>query len=88
MGLEGIVSKRIDAPYRSGRSKTWVKVKNPNAPGMLRFKGMRKARAAATYGENDVGLSQNITNITHKHQQHDTMRDDDVRDVRQGVLPP
>jgi bifunctional non-homologous end joining protein LigD len=38
LGLEGIVSKRIDAPYRSGMSKTWLKVKNPNAPGVLRFK--------------------------------------------------
>jgi ATP-dependent DNA ligase len=28
-GLEGIVSKRTDAPYRSGPSKTWVKMKNP-----------------------------------------------------------
>ena len=27
MGLEGIVSKRRDAPYRSGRSDTWVKIK-------------------------------------------------------------
>ena len=25
--LEGIVSKRLDAPYRSGRSKTWLKTK-------------------------------------------------------------
>jgi bifunctional non-homologous end joining protein LigD len=29
MGLEGIVSKRRDGPYRSGRSKSWLKVKNP-----------------------------------------------------------
>ena len=29
MGLEGIVSKRIDAPYRSGPSTTWLKSKNP-----------------------------------------------------------
>ena len=29
MGLEGIVSKRTDAPYRSGPSETWVKTKNP-----------------------------------------------------------
>ena len=29
MGLEGIVSKRLDAPYRSGLSKTWLKSKNP-----------------------------------------------------------
>ncbi len=27
LGLEGVVSKRIDAPYRSGRSETWVKAK-------------------------------------------------------------
>ena len=26
-GLEGILSKRADAPYRSGRSRDWVKVK-------------------------------------------------------------
>lgn len=29
-GLEGIVSKRIDAPYRCGRATSWVKVKSPN----------------------------------------------------------
>lgn len=27
MGLEGVVSKRASAPYQSGRSKAWVKVK-------------------------------------------------------------
>jgi bifunctional non-homologous end joining protein LigD len=27
LGMEGIVAKRIDAPYRSGRVQTWVKVK-------------------------------------------------------------
>src|SRR5665213_2439553 len=27
MSLEGIVSKRLDAPYRSGRSETWTKAK-------------------------------------------------------------
>ena len=27
LGLEGIVSKRVDAPYRSGPSKTWLKSK-------------------------------------------------------------
>jgi bifunctional non-homologous end joining protein LigD len=28
MGLEGLVSKRGDRPYRGGRSKDWIKVKN------------------------------------------------------------
>ena len=26
-GLEGIISKRADAPYVAGRQKTWLKVK-------------------------------------------------------------
>jgi bifunctional non-homologous end joining protein LigD len=36
MGLEGIVSKRLSAPYRSGRSRDWIKVKNPDSPAMVR----------------------------------------------------
>jgi bifunctional non-homologous end joining protein LigD len=36
MGLEGIVSKRLSAPYRSGPSKDWIKVKNPDSPAMIR----------------------------------------------------
>jgi bifunctional non-homologous end joining protein LigD len=37
LGLEGIVSKRIDAPYRSGPSRTWIKVKNPKAAAATRI---------------------------------------------------
>jgi hypothetical protein len=37
LGLESIVSKHRDHPYRSGRSKTWLKIKNPAAPGVTRF---------------------------------------------------
>jgi bifunctional non-homologous end joining protein LigD len=33
--LEGIVSKRT-APYRSGRSKAWVKSKNPASEAVRR----------------------------------------------------
>jgi ATP-dependent DNA ligase len=36
MGLEGLVSKRRDRPYRGGRSKDWVKVKNRKHPAMER----------------------------------------------------
>jgi bifunctional non-homologous end joining protein LigD len=37
LGFEGIVSKHRGHPYRSGPSKSWIKVKNPNAPAVLRF---------------------------------------------------
>jgi bifunctional non-homologous end joining protein LigD len=36
MGLEGIISKRLSAPYRSGPSRDWLKVKNPGSPAMIR----------------------------------------------------
>ena len=36
MGLEGIVSKRKDSMYRSGRSPDWLKMKNSNAPAVKR----------------------------------------------------
>jgi bifunctional non-homologous end joining protein LigD len=36
MGLKGMVSKRIDRPYRGGRSKDWIKVKNRKHPAMNR----------------------------------------------------
>ena len=35
-GLEGIVAKHRDWPYRSGRSPDWIKVKNPDAPAATR----------------------------------------------------
>ena len=36
LGLEGIVSKRKDSSYRSGRSPYWLKMKNANAPAVKR----------------------------------------------------
>jgi len=36
LGLEGIVSKHVTSAYRSGPSKTWIKVKNPKSPAATR----------------------------------------------------
>jgi bifunctional non-homologous end joining protein LigD len=38
MGLEAIVSKRLSAPYRSGLSRDWIKVKNLKSPAMVRHR--------------------------------------------------
>jgi len=38
MGLEGLVSKRADRPYRARRSKDWIKVKNRKHPATYRVK--------------------------------------------------
>jgi bifunctional non-homologous end joining protein LigD len=36
LGCEGIVSKRLGSPYRSGRVSYWLKIKNPAAPAVER----------------------------------------------------
>jgi bifunctional non-homologous end joining protein LigD len=36
MGLEGIVAKRRDSRYRSGRCSEWIKIKNPAHPAIER----------------------------------------------------
>ena len=36
MGLEGIVSKRLGSRYVSGRTRDWLKMKNPEAPAVKR----------------------------------------------------
>jgi bifunctional non-homologous end joining protein LigD len=36
LGLEGIVSKRLGSRYTSGRSRDWLKFKNPAAPAVRR----------------------------------------------------
>ena len=38
MGLEGLVSKRSDRPYRGGRSKDWIKMKNRDHQAFERVK--------------------------------------------------
>jgi bifunctional non-homologous end joining protein LigD len=36
LGCEGIVSKRLGSPYVSGRTRHWLKFKNPAAPAVKR----------------------------------------------------
>jgi ATP-dependent DNA ligase len=36
MGLEGIVAKRRDSRYRSGRCRDWIKIKNIAHPAIER----------------------------------------------------
>jgi ATP-dependent DNA ligase len=48
-GCEGIVSKHLGSPYRSGRVDHWLKIKNPAAPAVKReaeedWDGRRRGR--------------------------------------------
>ena len=65
MGLEGIVSKRKDSPYRSGRSKDWLKMKNPACEAVKRE------------AEDDWGAA--MTTLTLRYQRgHFTVSGPDV----------
>jgi ATP-dependent DNA ligase len=44
LGCEGIVSKRLGSPYRSGRVDHWLKINNPAAPAV-----QREAEEASKY---------------------------------------
>jgi hypothetical protein len=50
LGLEGIVSKRKDSAYRSGRSPDWLKMKNPEAPG-------RETRGGRGLGQTEMAMN-------------------------------
>jgi bifunctional non-homologous end joining protein LigD len=61
MGLEGIVSKKLSAPYRSGPCRDWIKVKNPDSPAMIRAResgepaARDKERALSSRGRAESG---------------------------------
>lgn len=44
LGLEGLVSKRSDRPYRGGRSPHWIKVKNRTHRAFNRIKQLLACR--------------------------------------------
>jgi hypothetical protein len=62
MGLEGIVSKRTDAPYRSGPSKTWLKSKNPAS------KAVRCAGSVRRSGTSYVRYASIADQIPHRSE--------------------
>jgi ATP-dependent DNA ligase len=57
LGCEGIVSKRLGAPYRSGRNDCWIKIKNPAAPAAKRVEPrIHLSQAAILYRKTGLPL--------------------------------
>jgi ATP dependent DNA ligase-like protein len=61
LGCEGIVSKRKDSRYRSGRSHHWVKIKNPSG--------------TSRYARDRRGLGQAAVAVKRTNHIHATLRD-------------
>src|SRR6266496_1126487 len=60
MGLEGIVAKKADSPYRAGRSPNWVKIRADRTDdfavvGFTRPKGSRSGFGALDLGAHEDG---------------------------------
>jgi ATP-dependent DNA ligase len=55
MGLEGIVSKRLGSRYISGRSRDWLKFKNPNAPAVNCLATLQRRRGEVAQMSQAVG---------------------------------
>jgi hypothetical protein len=95
LGLEGIVSKRRDLPYRSGRCKAWRKVKNPASvavfahPGrnMVKYVGVVKMVARASPTERSPDLRIGVPAPETNPRDHFALPDETpVRSPRRPIL--
>jgi hypothetical protein len=59
-GLEGIVAKRLGSAYRSGRSRRWVKSKNPRHPAVKR-EAEEIGRRGSGVLDRQQGIAQSIS---------------------------
>jgi hypothetical protein len=67
LGLEGIVSKKLNAPHKSGPSKAWLKIKNPKAPAATRD-------IDGTFTKSDCYCLQNVARQTFIGSRHTSNR--------------
>ena len=76
MGLEGIVSKRLGSRYRSGRTKDWLKFKNPDAPA-------RQAGGRGGLGQGAV-MRVSAQNFTYEWRIHAIFQTEDSTAIEQS----
>src|SRR2546425_5758074 len=58
MGLEGIVAKKADAPYRAGRSPNWLKIRAAGPDGLVGGGSPRPKGSRSGFGALDLGAYQ------------------------------
>src|SRR5713226_250812 len=58
LGLEGIVAKKADSPYRAGRSSNWVKIRADRTDDFVVVGFTRPKRSRSGFGALDLGAYQ------------------------------
>src|SRR5205814_8918833 len=58
MGLEGIVAKKADAPYRAGRSPNWLKIRADRTDAFVVVGFTRPKGSRSGFGALDLGAYQ------------------------------
>jgi ATP-dependent DNA ligase len=53
LGCEGTVAKWKDLPYESGKSKRWLKIKNPDSPAMKKVRDENVLRDRSNWKDRD-----------------------------------
>ena len=102
MGLEGIIAKRRDAPYRTGRGGDWLKIKciqsetflilgyEPSAAALggigSLFLGARKGKALAYVGNVGTGLTAKTATALRKQLTGLTIEKPAVSIKKRGVV--
>src|SRR5437868_13345415 len=59
MGLEGIVAKKADAPYRAGRSPNWLKIRGDRVDDFVVVGFTRPKGSRSGFGALDLGAYEN-----------------------------
>jgi ATP-dependent DNA ligase len=64
MGLEGLVSKRMDRPDQAGRSKHWVKIKNRSHPAMDRVAETFRQKSESSAARRATSAKRHTSGLT------------------------
>jgi hypothetical protein len=80
------VSKRLAAPYRSGPSRDWIKVKNPDSTAMLQGTMVNDRRFPAPWRADKIPGGYVVRDANGQALVYVYSRDDDAEALQAKVL--
>ena len=87
MGLEGIIVKRVDAPYRPGRSADWIKLKCQNREEFVVVGWTPPARSRTGLGSLHLGFYDESGTLHYVGGVGTGFKDEELTDLRRRLDP-